>query len=204
MLGHVAEEGALNAGPVLPKHDKWFVEPVDAAAVSDAEMRESIPILQARGVPGLSLRGARRLTRLTFESIRALDRLRCLDVSGTAFANWDAAKLGSMADLRAIYLDNTRITDAGLEVLAALPRVEVVSVNGTLVTDEGATTLCARSLCEKFMRTRRSSQTEGVSCGSCRFFRPSRCQERAFQMAAWCSSPPASVRSRTFISTGPR
>jgi uncharacterized membrane protein len=67
--------------------------------------------------------------------------LRWLDLAGTKISDAGLAQLAAMPNLARLHLERTAITDAGLARLAALPQLEYLNLHGTQITDSGLTQL---------------------------------------------------------------
>lgn len=64
-----------------------------------------------------------------------------LDLGGTKVTDAGLAQLAAMPALRQLRLDRTQITDGGLDNLMGLPRLESLNLHTTAVTDAGIATL---------------------------------------------------------------
>jgi len=64
-------------------------------------------------------------------------RLDTLYLNNTRVTDAGLEHLKELVDLRVLELDNTQVTDAGMKCLQPLCRLEIVSLRGTQVTDFG-------------------------------------------------------------------
>lgn len=148
--GEVVEHGTLPPAPghvtALPDDDRWFVEPIDLD-LDDREIEGLIREVKGHRVPGLSLRGARRIGDHAVLRIGLFLNLRVLDLTGTRATGAGLLALKSMTDLRALYLGGTKVTDDDLASLAAQhPALEAIDLEGCAIGDAGVRALAALPL----------------------------------------------------------
>jgi hypothetical protein len=89
----------------------------------------------------LSLVNQRALTDAGLVALKALPRLKSVNLSGTKIGDAGMIHLGQCPSLRVLDLKNTDITDAGLVHLRGMRSLEIVDVEGTAVTRAGVDAL---------------------------------------------------------------
>lgn len=80
-----------------------------------------------------------RINSDIFSYIKDLSKLRVLWLSDTMVSDEGLSHLGEIAyreSLKELRLDNTRVTDAGLECLRELPRLRTLTLSHTKITDK--------------------------------------------------------------------
>jgi Leucine-rich repeat (LRR) protein len=73
------------------------------------------------------------------------DHLTSLDLAGTQVSDLGVAQMASTKNLKMIRLSETRVTDACIDTLLAMPDLESVNLYGTKVTDGGVLKLSGLS-----------------------------------------------------------
>ncbi len=148
--GEVVVHGTLPPAPghtsALPDGDRWFVEPLDLD-LSERQLGLLVDEIARHRVPGLSLRGARRLGDTQVARLAMLTGLRVLDLTGTRVSGAGLAALDRLADLRGLYLAGTQVKDDDLASLAARhPALEAIDLEGCAIGDAGVAALAALPL----------------------------------------------------------
>jgi len=148
--GELEVRGTLPPPPgqvtALPDGGRWFVEPLDLD-LDDRELAGLLEEVLRHQVPGLSLRGARRLGDRQIARLAILRRLRVLDLSGTRASGAGLAALGDLAELRGLYLGGTQVKDDDLASLATRhPKLEAIDLEGCAVGDPGVRALASLPL----------------------------------------------------------
>src|SRR5689334_11915781 len=128
----------------IPAGEVWYATPTRApASVADADaLMTTIAML---GANGLSLRGCDRCGAAVLQ--RVLERgekMKLLDLGGTALGDRHAVALGALRELAVLHLDDTAIGDRTVAELAALPQLATLRLDGTKVTSAGLAPLAQR------------------------------------------------------------
>jgi hypothetical protein len=89
----------------------------------------------------LSLVNQRALTDAGLVALKALPRLKSVNLSGTKIGDAGMIHLGQCPSLQVLDLKNTDITDAGLVHLRGMRSLELVDVEGTAITQAGVVAL---------------------------------------------------------------
>lgn len=105
----------------------------DELGISITALSEKDPWLQANTSLAGTNFGDADLARLTPLALN----LRWLDLAGTRVTDAGLAVLASMTNLTRLHLERTGVTDAGLAHLAGLRDLEYLNLYGTAVTDAG-------------------------------------------------------------------
>ncbi len=82
--------------------------------------------------------GCERLTSAALASIGSLKSLRNLRLSGPAINDESVQQLAGLSDLAAVLLQQTEVTDRGVEVLAKLPKLKEVNLFGSRAVSDAS------------------------------------------------------------------
>jgi RNA polymerase sigma factor (sigma-70 family) len=139
--GRVASAGAVISARTaeIPQTPLWFVEPRREFAAADWD--RLIGLMRSVGIPGLA--GAGQLTDSVLHQVSGLEHVTYLDLSDCPAVTDDGlAVLARCVELEHLDVSGTSITNAGLRVLASLPRLRVFEARHLgAVSDEGASHL---------------------------------------------------------------
>ena len=113
----------------------------DRAAVAELEARGGRAVTVAQNDPRLDVSlhlGDATVDAATFDVLAKLsDRLRELNLRGTAVDDALARKLTLLPNLERLHLERTEITDAALVPVGTLENLTYLNLYGTQVTDAG-------------------------------------------------------------------
>ena len=141
-LGRVRHLELLNSGladdtvPVLTNCTRLVRLRVDGTAITQEGLRG---IASLRSLRELLAGNCRQITERDFiEVLPQFHRLKRLEVQETSYGDEFAAGVSAtLTNLTELRLAGTKLTDAGLARLAALPQLQAVRVSRTSVTPEG-------------------------------------------------------------------
>jgi internalin A len=98
---------------------------------------------------GLGLYGMPRITDRGIANPSSLTHLQGLDLSGSSVTGLEHGFISPQCPLTHLNLQNTKLTDEGLKVIASFKSLRHLDLGGTAVTDEGLKSLEGLSLLEK-------------------------------------------------------
>lgn len=140
--GHAEIDGKKIFGWVHKRQIKRFIQPAETLepAADKATAQKALEALGVKfeldgddeviGVDAVETpipdAGLAYLTRF--------DRLRTLQLSGTAITDAGLDSVGKLTSLEQLYLDQTEVTDAGIAKLAGLEQLDLLILEGTRVT----------------------------------------------------------------------
>jgi len=111
-------------------------------ACSSRDWDELLALLQERRLPGLNAAG--QMTDALLERVSRIDHITALDLSGSrGVTDAGLRLLARLPRLRDLNLSGCGITDRGLDVLRRLPSLERITLAWTPITDAGAGHLAA-------------------------------------------------------------
>jgi len=131
----IVQAGELPDHPPAQLDTPWFVEPT--RELDDHALAKLIVALRQEHVPGLSLRGQ---PALPLGKLVELPELTALVLDDTPVEDADLAEI--KLALKRLYLQRTRIDDAGVAaIVAQQPALEVLDLEGCGIGDPAATAI---------------------------------------------------------------